>query len=45
LLLGRVSGQRSHLAHAKRAALALFAAPPARGYARGAKTRAPIQEK
>jgi len=31
LLLGRVSGQRNHLAHAKRAALALFAAPPANG--------------
>jgi TetR/AcrR family transcriptional regulator, lmrAB and yxaGH operons repressor len=29
LLRGRVSGQRSHLAHAKRAALALLAAPPA----------------
>jgi TetR/AcrR family transcriptional repressor of lmrAB and yxaGH operons len=30
LLLGRVTGQRNHLAHAKRAALALLAAPPAR---------------
>jgi AcrR family transcriptional regulator len=29
LLLARVSGQQSHLDHAKRAALALFAAPPA----------------
>jgi TetR/AcrR family transcriptional repressor of lmrAB and yxaGH operons len=29
LLLARVSGQLSHLAHAKRAALALLAAPPA----------------
>ena len=31
LLRGRVSGQRSHLAHAKRAALALLDAPPADG--------------
>ena len=31
LLLARVSGQPSHLAHAKRAALALLAAPPADG--------------
>jgi TetR/AcrR family transcriptional repressor of lmrAB and yxaGH operons len=31
LLLGRVSGRRNHLAHAKRAALALFAAPHANG--------------
>ena len=31
LLLARVSGQPSHLAHAKRAALALLAAPPANG--------------
>jgi len=31
LLLGRVSGQPSHLAHAKRAALALLAAPPSAG--------------
>jgi TetR/AcrR family transcriptional repressor of lmrAB and yxaGH operons len=31
LLLARVSGQVSHLDHAKRAVLALFAAPPARG--------------
>ncbi|HEY4401865.1 MAG TPA: TetR/AcrR family transcriptional regulator [Acidimicrobiia bacterium] len=31
LLLGRVSGQLSHLAHAKRAALALLARPPAEG--------------
>lgn len=30
LLLARVSGQLSHLAHAKRAALALLAAPPAK---------------
>jgi AcrR family transcriptional regulator len=30
LLLARVSGQASHLDHAKRAALALFATPPAR---------------
>ena len=30
LLLGRVSGQPSHLANAKRAALALLAAPPRR---------------
>jgi hypothetical protein len=29
LLLARVSGQLSHLVHAKRAALALLAAPPA----------------
>lgn len=29
LLLGRVSGQRSHLVHAQRAALAFLAAPPA----------------
>ena len=29
LLRGRVSGQRTHLAHAKRAVLALLAAPPA----------------
>jgi TetR/AcrR family transcriptional repressor of lmrAB and yxaGH operons len=31
LLLARVSGHPSHLAHAKRAALALLAAPPADG--------------
>ena len=31
LLLGRVSGQSSHLAHAKRAARALLARPPADG--------------
>jgi len=36
LLLGRVSGQLSHLAHAKRAALALLAGPPAE---RGTRTR------
>ena len=36
LLRGRVSGQRTHLAHAKRAALALLAAPPADG---GTRTR------
>ena len=30
LLRGRVSGQRSHLAHAQRAVLALLAAPPPR---------------
>jgi TetR/AcrR family transcriptional repressor of lmrAB and yxaGH operons len=30
LLRGRVSGQRSHLAHAQRAVLALLAAPPSR---------------
>jgi len=36
LLRGRVSGQRNHLAHAKRAALALLAAPPADG---GTRTR------
>jgi TetR/AcrR family transcriptional repressor of lmrAB and yxaGH operons len=34
LLLARVSGQLSHIAHAKRAALALLAAPPADGGAR-----------
>jgi TetR/AcrR family transcriptional repressor of lmrAB and yxaGH operons len=36
LLRGRVSGQRTHLAHAKRAVLALLAAPPAE---RGTRTR------
>ena len=36
LLRGRVSGQRTHLAHAKRAALALLAVPPAD---RGTRTR------
>jgi TetR/AcrR family transcriptional regulator, lmrAB and yxaGH operons repressor len=36
LLLGRVSWQRSHLAHVQRAALALLASPPADG---GTRTR------